>query len=267
MACHVLSPTTDPKTQPYFIQDGEEVYCLVYHNRHTIYVQKYSNIKGGSKVTQGDFDGISIKKVPTIEILGVGPLQAVVFREIKEIGIEVFDRSCIKFSQIASILMSNCTDAQKLKEFSTLTGNYIVDEEKQISKWFMQKMRHYLKACGYEVREQCIRTEFSKFGNAIVDFEVFVNDSHSSNKPSSAIVSLVEYEVYTQIVEFKNTNINNDEWIYQTFANMVKAGTDRALAALYSGQIVKKVSVFGLLASNCHTFKIFHRLQCWKIYI
>ena len=145
--------------------------------------------------------------------------------------------------------MSNCTDAQKLKKFSTLTGNYIVDEEKQISKWFMQKMRPYLKARGYEVREQCIRTEFSKFGNAIVDFEVFVNDSHSSNKPSSAIVSLVEYEVYTQIVEFKNTNINNDKWIYQTFTNMVKAGTDRALAALYSGQIVKKVSVFGLLAS------------------
>lgn len=56
---YVLSPTTDPKTQPYLSRmERRHAYSLVYLDRHTIYVRKYSDIKDGSKVTQTDFDGI-----------------------------------------------------------------------------------------------------------------------------------------------------------------------------------------------------------------
>jgi len=175
-------------------------------------------------------------------VLGVGPLHPVVFKEAKEIGLEVFDRSCIKFSQVTSVLMNDC---QRIEQ------PYVVNEEKQISKWFVQKMKPYLKASGYEVREHCIRSEFSKFGNAIVDFEVFVNDSHTWSTP--------------EIVEFKNKNINNDK-IYQTFASMVKAGTDRAMAAILFWPDCKRSDCILVTCiyrfKNCHTFKIYSGLQC-----
>ena len=65
-------------------------------------------------------------------------------------------------------------------------------------------------------------------------------------KLSSGIVSVVECDVYSGVVEFKNDSIKFEKGLYQTYADMIKAGTDCALTALCSDKIVKEVIVFGL---------------------
>ena len=78
--------------------------------------------------------------------------------------------SCISF--IESILNSDSTDAQKIKDLNSLS-KFSVDEEKQISKWFTQKMMPCLNRHGYEVWEHSIRNQFSKFGSTILDLRCF----------------------------------------------------------------------------------------------
>ena len=72
----------DPKMQPFSIQDGREIYFIVYRKGHTVYVLKHSNIKGASQVTSADFVDISDQNVSTGQILGVDAIDQALVGEI-----------------------------------------------------------------------------------------------------------------------------------------------------------------------------------------
>lgn len=242
---------------------------------HCIYVCKYDEpLKGASSAVPNDFVSVQQRIVDSSQILSTNV--SVELKSISDAISTVFDRQCVQKAQISRDVtttfaclkeklcnsdpgnFATILDEAEGELQSTIDENKVmVTEEKQLTKWFALKLEKPLNKESYVIRKTFSHSNYCQFGNSILDCEIrfgnfFRQVGSTVVVVSSVICAVPEYEINCCISEFKNLDIHPLKYKLESYASMIKAGTDNAIEVLSQGLLVNKITVYGLLVSIDH---------------